>query len=441
MEKKTKWASNVGFLLASAGSAIGLGNLWKFPYLMGENGGFWFLIVYIIFILILGLPVMISELSIGRMTESGPVKAFGKLNKKFKFIGIIGISCAFIILSYYSVIGGWIFKYIENYIVFQAPPADFSQYIATSAGPVFWHFIFIAITALVCCYGTKGIERASKVMMPVLFIMLIVIAIRSLTLGAADKGLAFMFTAKGGFSLNTIVAALGQVFYSLSLCMGITITYGSYLSKKESIPKNVTIIASLDTSIALLAGLAIFPAVFAFGLEPSQGTTLTFGTLPKVFESMQGGWIFAIIFFLLMAFAALTSAIALLECVVSAILDRFNCSRKIATIFTALGAFLLGIPAALTYGVLKNFKILNYDFFDFLGVITDNILMPVGGIFMCIFIGWIWGPKHIAEHVETNSNRFPLKKAWLICIRFIVPILIVLVTIVGFINIFNIVTK
>lgn len=441
MEKKGQWASSLGFILATAGAAVGLGNLWKFPYLMGKNGGFQFLITYLIFIAVLGLPVMITEMSIGRMTGKGPVQAYENLNPKSKIIGIMGILCAFIILSYYSVIGGWILKYIASYVTSMNAPADFAAYIAEPASPVIWHLVFMACTGFVCYRGTKGIEKASRFMMPALLILLVIIVIRSLTLPGAKQGVDFVFKLNGGFDLKSVPAALGQVFYSLSLCMGITITYGSYLNRKENIPKNALIVAGLDTFVAILAGLAIFPAVFAFGLEPAQGPSLTFGTLPKVFESMSGGWIFALLFFGLMFFAALTSAIALLECVVSSVLDHFKCKRRTAVFFVALGVFLLGIPSALSFGVLGDVTILNYSVFDFMGMLTDNILMPIGGIFMCIFVGWIWGPKRILQHVESDGISFKLKKAWLICIRFITPILVVIVTVMGFMDVYRTIMK
>ena len=441
MEKKGQWASSLGFILATAGAAVGLGNLWKFPYLMGKNGGFQFLITYLIFIAVLGLPVMITEMSIGRMTGKGPVQAYENLNPKSKIIGIMGILCAFIILSYYSVIGGWILKYIASYVTSMNAPADFAAYIAEPASPVIWHLVFMACTGFVCYRGTKGIEKASRFMMPALLILLVIIVIRSLTLPGAKQGVDFVFKLNGGFDLKSVPAALGQVFYSLSLCMGITITYGSYLNRKENIPKNALIVAGLDTFVAILAGLAIFPAVFAFGLEPAQGPSLTFGTLPKVFESMSGGWIFALLFFGLMFFAALTSAIALLECVVSSVLDHFKCKRRTAVFFVALGVFLLGIPSALSFGVLGDVTILNYSVFDFMGMLTDNILMPIGGILMCIFVGWIWGPKRILQHVESAGISFKLKKAWLICIRFITPILVVIVTVMGFMDVYRTIMK
>ena len=441
MEKHTQWASNLGFILATAGAAIGLGNLWKFPYLMGKNGGFQFLLMYIVFVFLLGLPIMITELSIGRMTGKGPIAAYTELSPKMKKIGVVGVLCAFIITSYYSVIGGWIIKYIISYLTTMQAPVDFSGYIAQPLEPVIWHFVFMLCVIVICYKGTKGIEKASTFMMPVLFVILIIMVVRALTLPNSEKGLEFMFKMTGEFKWSSISAALGQVFYSLSLCMGITITYGSYLNKKENIPKNVGIVALLDTFIAILAGVAIFPTVFSFGLEPSQGPGLTFGTLPKVFSSMAGGGFFALMFFVLMFFAALTSAIALLECVTSAVLNQFHCSRKKAVWTTGLLICIVGIPSALSFGVLSDVTILNYSVFDFMGMLTDNILMPIGGILMCIYIGWVWGPKRIIEHIESNGMAFKLKKAWLICIRFITPILVIIVTILGFIDVYHIIKK
>ncbi len=371
MAKRNQWASGIGFILATAGSAIGLGNLWKFPYLMGKNGGFWFLIVYLVFILILGIPVMVTEMSLGRYTQKSPVSAYRSVNKKATIVGILGVLAAFLILSYYSVIGGWILKYIESYIVtFQA--VDFNAYIASPVEPIIWHLVFMVLACLLCYKGAKSIEKASKFMMPLLFIFIIVIVIRSVTLPGAWKGLEFMFVPQSdSFSFGSITAALGQVFYSLSLAMGITVTYGSYLTKKNNIPKDCAVVAGLDTGAAVLAGIAIFPAVFAFNLEPAQGPSLIFGTLPKVFESMTGGSVFAIIFFILMFFAAITSGIALLECVVSFAIDDLHWSRNKSIVVIGVLIFILGIPSALSFGTFKDITILNYSLFDFMGMITD----------------------------------------------------------------------
>lgn len=439
MAKRNQWSTGIGFILATAGSAIGLGNLWKFPYLMGRNGGFWFLIVYLVFILLLGLPVMITEMSVGRYTQKSPVSAYRSLGKKAAVIGVLGVLAAFLILSYYSVIGGWILKYFQSYVTtFQA--VDFEQYISSPVEPVIWHFVFIFLACLLCYKGAKSIEKASKVMMPLLFVFLVVIVVRSVTLPGAVEGLKFMFVPSSDFTFDSVIAALGQVFYSLSLAMGITVTYGSYLKKKNNIPKDTSIVAGLDTAAAVLAGIAIFPAVFAFGLEPAQGPSLIFGTLPKVFESMVGGSFFAIIFFILMFFAAITSGIALLECVVSYAIDDLHWSRNKAIAIIGLLVFILGIPSALSFGPLADVQILNYSLFDFVGMITDNILLPIGGLLMCVYIGWFWQPGKLIAEMESEGVKFRLKKAWLWCIRTVTPALILVVTVLGFINVYQTVT-
>ncbi|MBU9745491.1 sodium-dependent transporter [Lachnospiraceae bacterium ASD3451] len=439
---KNRWASKLGFILATTGAAIGLGNLWKFPYLMGKNGGFSFLAAYLFFICVLGLPVMITEMSLGRKTRHDPVQAYGDVHPHAKVVGVFGVLAAFIILSYYSVIGGWILKYFFSYATTLQAPADFEAFIGNAGEPVFWHFLFMLMTALICFFGVRGIEKASKFMMPALFVILLIIVVRSVTLPGASKGLEFMFSVRDSkFSIGSVNAALGQVFYSLSLCMGITITYGSYLSKKESIPKSCISVALLDTCMAVLAGVAIFPAVFSFQLEPGQGPSLIFGTLPKVFGAIKGGSIFALLFFLLVFFAAVTSAVALLEVTVSFLIDKWKWKRGWAVLIVAVLLFLLGIPSSLSYGVLSDFKILNYNFFDFVGMLTDNILLPVGGILMCYYIGWKWKPQYLVDEIEQEGVRFRLKKLWIFCIRFITPILVLIVTISGFVSIANVVMK
>ena len=439
MKVKTQWASKVGFIMATTGAAIGLGNLWKFPYLMGRNGGFPFFIAYLFFVLILGIPVMITEMSLGRRTRHDPVQAYGDIHSHARITGVFGVLAAFIILSYYSVIGGWIIKYIVSYGTTLQAPADFDGFIG-STEPVLWHLLFIALTTTVCYFGISGIEKASKVMMPLLFVLLLIIIVRSLTLPGADGGLAFIFVPDfSAFNLNSVSSALGQVFYSLSLCMGITITYGSYLGDKENIPQSCLMVAGLDTFIAILAGIAIFPAVFAFGLEPGQGPGLIFGTLPRVFSAIAGGELFACLFFTLVFFAAITSAIALLEVSVSFAIDTLGIARKKATLIIGAAIFVLGIPSALSFGVLGQVQILNYGLFDFVGMITDNILLPLGGLAMCYYIGWKWNPEYLVEEIEKNGASFKLKKGWIICIRYLTPVLVGIVTLTGFYNIYKVV--
>lgn len=394
---------------------------------------------YLFFILVLGLPVMITEMSLGRKTRHDPVQAYRDIDPHAGIVGIFGVLAAFIILTYYSVIGGWIIKYIVSYGTTMAAPADFDGFIS-STEPVLWHLVFIAATVGVCYFGISGIERASKIMMPLLFVLLLIIIARSVSLPGAAKGLAFMFLPDlSSFSLNSVSSALGQVFYSLSLCMGITITYGSYLSEKENIPRSCVSVAGLDTIIAVLAGIAIFPAVFAFGLEPGQGPGLIFGTLPKVFAAIAGGGIFACLFFILVFFAAVTSAIALLEVPVSFAIDTLKWSRKKATLIIGGAIFILGIPSALSFGVLGQVQILNYSVFDFVGMITDNILLPLGGLTMCYYVGWKWHPEYLVEEIERDGLPFKVKKLWIICIRYLTPVLVGIVTLTGFYSIYQVV--
>lgn len=440
-KNRNQWGSKFGFILATAGAAIGLGNLWKFPYLMGRNGGFAFLMLYLAFVVVLGLPIMITEMSIGRMSQQNPVNAYRALNKKMTFVGVLGVLAAFIVLSYYSVIGGWILKYIASYATTFAAPADFSGYIAQAGQPVLWHIAFMACAMLICYKGTKGIEKASTIMMPTLFVLMIVIVVRSLTLPGAMDGVRFIFTPKDSkVTFGSITAAMGQVFYSLSLGMGITVTYGSYLNKQENIPKSCVQVSLLDTLAAVLAGLAIFPAVFALGMEPGQGPGLIFGTLPAVFDQMLGGAFFALLFFVLMFFAALTSAIALLECVISYVEDSWGWGRKKGALLVGIAIILLGIPSSLSFGVMADFTILGYTFFDFVGVITDNLLMPLGGLITCIYVGWFWGPGKIIAHIESDGVVFRLKKAWIWSIRIICPVLVAAVMILGLRDVYLFIT-
>lgn len=441
-KQHNEWTGRLGFILATAGAAIGLGNLWKFPYLMGENGGFSFLIAYLLFVCILGVPVMLMEMSLGRKSGSDPVQAYKSVHPHAKIVGIFGVLAAFIIMSYYSIIGGWIIKYVVSYATTWKAPADFGAFIGEPVEPLVWFFLFLFITGVICLFGTKGIENASKVMMPGLFVILLIIIARSVTLQGAEKGIHFIFEPKlENFTLSSVNAALGQVFYSLSLCMGITITYGSYLKKSENIPKNCMNVAVLDTIIAVMAGIAIFPAVFAFGKEPGQGPSLIFQTLPDIFGEIVGGSFFALLFFVLVFFAAVTSAIALLEVVVSYVMGAFGWKRKKAVIILTILIFLLGVPSSLSFGVLSDFKILNYNVFDFACMLTDNILLPLGGVFMCYYIGWKWNPRYLVEEAEQEGVVFKLKKPWIICIRFLTPIMVGIVTVSGFINIYNTVFK
>lgn len=430
-----QWASNIGFILAAAGSAVGLGNIWKFPYLAGANGGAAFVIIYLGMIILIGFTIMLGEMSIGRNTHLSAVSAYKKLNKKWSFVGFIGVVVGFCILSFYSVIGGWVLNYIGKYLIGGISGAEaanyFSGFISSTTQPIVWHLVFMAICCIIVLKGiSNGIEKASKFMMPALFVLLIVVAIRSVTLDGAMEGIRFFL--KPDFSkvtIGTVMAALGQAFFSLSLGMGAIITYGSYLGKTENLEKNAVIIPAIDTAVALLAGFAVLPAVFAFGFEPGAGPSLMFITLPSVFDSMPLGQFFGILFFILVFFAALTSAISLLEVVVSYLIDNFKMDRKKTTIMMSVILFIIGIPCSLANGpIMGDFLIFGYNFFDFMSFLAESVLMPLGGLLMCIFIGYVWGIDNISEEITCGGKyKFKSKTFFVVMIKYIAPVLIFII--------------
>ncbi len=430
-----QWASNIGFILAAAGSAVGLGNIWKFPYLAGANGGGAFVVIYLAMIVIIGFVIMLGEMAIGRNTHLSSVGAYRKLSEKWAFVGFIGVVVGFCILAFYSVIGGWVLNYIGKYLIGGISGAEagsyFSGFIASTTQPIVWHLVFMILCCVIVLKGIAGgIEKASKFMMPALFVLLVVIAIRSVTLDGAMEGIKFFL--KPDFSkvtIGTVMAALGQAFFSLSLGMGAIITYGSYLGNTENLEKNAVIIPAIDTMVALLAGFAVLPAVFAFGFEPGAGPSLMFITLPSVFDSMPFGQFFGILFFILILFAALTSAISLLEVVVSFVIDTFKIERKKATIIISTILFFIGIPCSLANGpIMKDVLIFGYNFFDFMSFLAENLLMPLGGLLMCIFIGYVWGVDNISDEISCNSKyKFRSKPFFILMIKYIAPVLIFII--------------
>lgn len=444
-QKRGSFTSSFGFILAATGSAVGLGNLWKFPYVAGENGGAVFLIFYLIFILLLGVPIFMSEMAIGRKTKLNPIGAYHKLNKKSTFIGVIGVIGAFIILSYYSVIGGWVIKYIGTYVLnteIVDSTAHFNDFISAPFEPIFTHLLFMAMTCFIVMKGvSKGIEKASKIMLPALFILIIVVVIRSLTLPGAMEGVKYFIVPDwseiDSFSrlAEIMLAAMGQVFFSLSLGMGTMITYGSYLKKGTDIRKSSLIIPALDTGVALLAGFAILPAVFAFNFPPTQGPGLLFETLPKVFESMAFGNVFGLMFFILIFFAAITSAVSLVEVITSFCIDNLKMRRKPATFLVTGVISAIGVLVAMSFGVLNHIKLFGMSIFDFMSFMSDKILMPLGGLLCCIFVGYIWGIDNAAMEISNDGAlAFKEKPIFAVIIKFIAPILIGIVFIAGFIS-------
>ena len=437
-DNRSSFTGKIGFILAAAGSAIGLGNLWRFPYLAAQYGGGIFLLVYVILAVTFGFALMIAEIAIGRKTGLSAIGAFKKLDKRFAFVGYLCALVPIIILPYYSVIGGWVTKYLVTFISGGGKDAAgesfFGGFIGSVSEPLVWFALFIGITAVVVLLGVeKGIEKVSKVMMPVLVALTIGIAIYSLTLPNALDGLIYYVKPDfSKFSGTTVLAAMGQLFYSMSLAMGIMITYGSYMKKDVHIEKSVHQIEIFDSGIAFFAGLMIIPAIFSFyggneellGENLTKGPGLMFVMLPKVFESMPAGDVIGTLFFLLVLFAALTSSISLMETVVSIFMDKLKLERKVACLVVLGISLLLGIPSSLGFGVWSGVTIIGMDFLTFFDFLTNNVIMPVVAFLTCIIIGYIVKPKAVIDEVELNG-KFSGKKLFSVVIKYIAPICIV----------------
>lgn len=433
------WNSKIGFIVAAAGSAIGLGNIWRFPYVAGENGGAIFVLFYVIFIVIIGLPVMIAELSIGRNTEKNPVGAFKKLFPKsiWRIIGGLGVLTGIGILSFYAVIAGYTAGYFikiilgdfNHVVTADQSNAIFATFTANPYFSVGLLFVFIFLTVMVVMGGVSaGIERWSKILMPVLFFLLIVLAIRSVTLEGAAKGLSFYLKPDfSKLSLTTFARALGQALFSLSLGMGTMITYGSYISKRDNLVTSAMSVCFFDTLIAILAGLVMFPALFAMGMDPAGGPGLVFVVLPSIFAKMPGGMIFGAGIFLLLAVAALTSTISLLEVPVAYLVDEHRWSRKKAVLSTGILTFVIGIPSALSLGAnkfLSAFIKENFGFLDFMNALFGNYSLSIGAFFISIFAGYKWGIHAASKEIREEGNLFYFRRSWAFLIRFICPIAI-----------------
>lgn len=434
--QKTGFSGKLGFILAAAGSAVGLGNIWRFPYLAAQYGGGIFLLVYLILAVTFGFALMVTEIALGRKTGMSAINAFGTLNKKGAFIGVLASLVPMIIFPYYCVIGGWVIKYATVFISgnSSAAAADgyFGNFIGAPISPLIFTAIFIFLTAVVVMLGVqKGIEKISKILMPILLVLTIGIAIYSLTLDGAMEGLIYYIKPDfSAFSFKTIIAAMGQLFYSMSLAMGIMITYGSYMQKKDNIESSVRSIEVFDTAIAFLSGLMIIPAVFVFsGGDKSalnQGPGLMFVTLPKVFDSMTGGNIVGVVFFILVFFAALTSSISLMETIVSIFMDKFKVKRTVICLIVMAGSMLVAVPSSLGNGIWSNVLIFGKDFLSFFDFLSNNIMMPITAFLTCIFVGYVIKTKAIEDEVEL-SEKFRAKKMYRIMIRYICPVFLLLI--------------
>jgi NSS family neurotransmitter:Na+ symporter len=443
-ENREHWGSKFGFILAAAGSAIGLGNIWKFPYIAGQNGGAAFIIIYLICISLIGLPVLIAEILMGRTTQRNPVGAFRRLSGRplWVAIGGIGVLAGFVILSFYSVVAGWSVGYMVEslsgvFATFTDPSlasVHFTKLTENIAWIVGFHAFFSILCMVVVYAGVKwGIERGSKIMMPLLFILLIMLVIRGLTLPGAGKGMAFLLNPDWSkISANSVLVALGHAFFTLSLGMGAMMTYGSYMTEKDNIPVSALQIVILDTLIALLAGVAIFTTVFATGQNPAAGPGLIFHTLPVVFAKIPGGMIWAFMFFTLLTLAALTSAISLLEVVVAYFVDELNWKRHRAVFILGFVTFLFGVPSALSFNVMKDVTFFGKNFFDTADYLASNILLPFGGFFISLFVAWIWGfDKALVElkkgAVELFERTPLLVTGWRIFLKYLAPVMIFIV--------------
>lgn len=451
--KRNSFGGTLGFVLAAAGSAVGLGNIWRFPYLAAKDGGGMFLLVYIALSLTFGFTLLITEVAIGRKTKQSPLMAYGKLRKKWKWLGVVASLVPVIIMPYYCAIGGWVLKYFLAYITGQgaqtAADGYFTGFISAEAEPVIMLVIFLAMAAFIVFRGVnKGIESFSKILMPILIILVIAIAVFSVTIHHTDadgtertglQGLGiYLIPDFSGMTvqrfLTVLLDAMGQMFFSLSVAMGIMITYGSYLSDEAKLAKSINHIEIFDTAVAMLAGVMIIPALYTFagreGMD-SSGPGLMFVTLPKVFDAMGSiGLIVGCLFFVMVLFAALTSAVSIMEAIVSGIMDQFKVSRNMAVLIETVIALVLGILVCFGYNLLY-FDITlptgsSAQILDVMDFISNNILMPIVAISTCVLIGWILKPETVIDEVEKTGCKMGRKRLYTVMIRYIAPVMLVI---------------
>lgn len=439
-----QWSSRMTFILAATGSAVGLGNIWRFPYLTGDSGGAAFVLVYLICIALIGVPILVSEWLIGRRGQSNPVNSLSKLAREngrsqgWMIVGISGVLGAFLILSFYSVIGGWSLSYTLSSLTGEfsgqeagSIEAMFGDFLGSPGLLLLWHTIFMALVLGIVAFGVnRGLESAVRILMPALVVLLIILVIYGIFGGHFGEALAFMFAPDmSAFTGDVILAAMGQAFFTLSLGMGIMIAYGSYLGQEVKLLGAARTVIILDTAIAILAGLAIFPIVFANGMDPSGGPGLIFVTLPIAFGGMTAGWILGLIFFLLLTFAALTSAISLLEPVVEMLEERTPLSRVPASVVAAFAIWGLGIAALLSFNVWDVPVLFGLNIFDLLDTVTAKILLPLTGLGAVLFVAWQLDRKSVETELGLSSTAATV---WNIVARFVAPIGVILVFIFSF---------
>ena len=440
MSQRENFSSKLGIILATAGSALGLGNIYRFPCEAGANGGGAFLIVYLAIALFIGTPLMVSEFIIGRRSRSNPIGAFRVLSAKKKgwpLVGYLGVCCAVLILAFYTTVAGWTLGYLgksaANHFAQQDLGQIQGQFLSFTNHPwlpILCQLIFLALTAFVVARGVKdGIEKWSKILMPLLLVIMVVLCINSLSLGGAREGLRFFF--RPDFSKidgRVLISALGQAFFSLSIGMGALITYGSYIGKDDNMVSSAAGVVLADTLVAVLAGVIIFPAAFTFGITPQAGASLAFTTLPMVFQQMPGGYFICLAFFLLLVIATLTSTISLLEVIVSALTEETKLSRPLAALLGAAGTAVIGVVATLSFRDGSPLHLGGRSFFDLLDHLTASYFMPIGGLLIVLFAGWVMKRADVlGELTNGGTLRAGLRKAIFFIIRYIAPLAIAII--------------
>lgn len=439
--ERANFGSKLGMILATAGSAVGLGNVWRFPYMTGQNGGAAFIIIYVGCVLLLGIPCMVSEFIIGRRGAANTARAYANLadGKAWKYIGYMSVLTGFLITGYYAVVSGWCLQYIFASLAghLQGTPKYLTDYFTdfetSPFRPIFWLVVIVTITHLVIIHGVRnGIERISKMLMPALFVLLLIIVVCSCLLPDAGKGIAFLFKPDfGKLDSGVFLSALGQSFYSLSIGMGCVCTYASYFSRQTNLVKSAVQISVLDSMVAVLAGLAIFPAAFSVGVNPDSGPSLVFITLPNVFQQAFGtmpvvGYIVGLVFYSLLSLAALTSLISLHEVSTAFLCEEMRISRKRAALFISVAVCIIGVFCSMSLGDWKFLSVGSKTMFDVFDFVTGQIFLPLGGFFTCLFVGW-YLPKKLLRDEFTNWNTLKgtLFGAWLFCVRIVCPLCII----------------
>lgn len=441
------FATALGALVATIGSAVGLGNIWKFPYLVGNNGGAAFIILYLVCTLLVGLPVMIAEIMMGRKARANAIQTMRALSPSARqpwwLIGAAGALAAFLIMAFYTEVAGWVFAYVFKAISGAILSTDpqvtsqaFNELVTSPFQSLLWQWIVLVVISLIIVNGvSKGIEATTKRLIPLLFVLLLMVVARSLTLPGAAQGLTFLFRPDfSALTRDAVLLAMGLAFFKLSIGMGTMITYGSYWRDDQNIPSVTARVMFSDLSVSILAGMAVFPAVFAFGYEPAAGVSLLFQTIPSVFASMPLGGVFMVIFFVLTAVAATGAMISLYEVPVAYLVEQMKMSRAKATILVGVALAMIGSLAALSNSTLAGVQVLGKTFFDLFDYVSSNILLPVGGLFISIFVGWVWGKDNVRKVLSNSGalqNAFVID-ALLFVLRFVTPPLLILVVLNGF---------